>query len=72
MYNSEKTIRRCLDSIFVQKMENIEVIIINDGSTKRSLSLCSDYLKYNNLKIINQKNTGPSTARNIGLKKLIF
>ena len=69
MYNSEKTIKRCLDSIFVQKMENIEVIIINDGSTDRSLSLCSDYLKYNNLKIINQKNTWPSTARNIGLKK---
>lgn len=72
MYNSEKTIRRCLNSIFVQKMENIKVIIINDGSTKRSLSLCSDYLKYNNLKIINQKNTGPSTVRNIDLKKLIF
>lgn len=69
IYNAEKTIKHCLDSICAQNMEKIEVILINDGSIDESLSVCSNYLKYNNFIIINQKNKGPSFARNIGLKK---
>lgn len=69
LYNAEKTIRRCLDSICVQNMEKVEVILVNDGSRDESLSLCREYLKYNNFVLINQKNKGPSFARNVGLKR---
>ena len=48
LYNAEKTIRRCLDSICVQNIEKVEVILVNDGSRDESLSLCREYLKYNN------------------------
>ena len=55
LYNAEKTIRRCLDSICVQNIEKVEVILVNDGSRDESLSLCREYLKYNNFVLIDQK-----------------
>ena len=62
LYNAEKTIRRCLDSICVQNIEKVEVILVNDGSRDESLSLCREYLKCNNFVLIDQKNKGPSFA----------
>ena len=62
LYNAEKTIRRCLDSICVQNIEKVEVILVNDGSRDESLSLCREYLKYNNFVLTDQKNKGPSFA----------
>ena len=61
-YNAEKTIRRCLDSLFVQNIEKVEVILVNDGSRDENSSLCREYLKYNNFVLIDQKNKGPSFA----------
>lgn len=69
LYNSEEYIDRCLTSLIDQIYENIEIIIVNDGSTDASLTKCLRYKKMDSrINIINQKNHGRSVARNIGIK----
>ena len=65
VYNTEKYLKRCLDSIKSQSFKDYEVIIVNDGSTDNSSSIIGKY-SYN---VINQKNQGLSMARNNGVKK---
>ena len=71
IYNSEKYLPRlfqCLDSQF---FNDYEVLLINDGSTDRSLQICSDYAKArNNIHVYTQENQGVSAARNLGFKKM--
>lgn len=68
-YNAEKTINRCIESILHQTYENIEVIIVNDGSTDNTLSVLSNYAKKDRrIAIYNQKNRGVSATRNVCLK----
>lgn len=71
VYNAEKTIERCLDSILNQTLKEIEIIAINDCSTDKSLKILRNYeKKYDNLIVLNNsKNLGPSGSRNRGLKK---
>lgn len=69
VYNVEKYIEKCLDSIFTQGLkDNIEVIIVNDGTPDKSMDIVYKYTKTYPLTIINQQNQGLSTARNNGLK----
>ena len=69
IYNVEKYLRQCLNSVVNQTLEDIEIICINDGSTDSSLNIISDYAKaHNNIKIINKKNTGYGHSMNCGLK----
>lgn len=69
MYNVEKYIEQCISSIQKQSFKNIEVILIDDGSSDSSLSIVNEIaIKDNRIKIITQKNKGPSIARNLGLK----
>ena len=69
VYNAEKTIRRCLESIIISKYKQYEVILIDDGSTDNSVSIIYEYAnKDNRIKIVIQSNAGPSEARNKGLK----
>ena len=69
IYNNEKFISRCLDSIINQTYKKIEIIIVNDGSTDKSLDVISKYEKKDNrIKVINKKNEGVSIARNIGIE----
>lgn len=69
VYNTEKFLERCLDSIVHQSLSDIEIICVNDGSTDNSLVILEKYLKnYPQIKIINQTNAGLSSARNTGLK----
>ena len=65
VYNVEKYIKNCLDSIEKQTFKDYEVIIVNDGSTDSSMDVVKDY----DFKIINQKNKGLSAARNRGVKE---
>lgn len=68
-YNAEKTINRCLDSILAQTYCGIEVIIVNDGSTDNTLSICLNYAeKDKRIIVYNQTNQGVSAARNTGLR----
>lgn len=70
IYNSEKYLNRCLNSIKEQTYKNIEAILINDGSTDSSKEICDSFVKNNNIfHLYNLKNNGPSAARNFGLKK---
>ncbi len=70
VYNVEKYLRQCLDSVINQTLEDIEIICVNDGSTDNSLQILEEYaLKDNRIYIINQKNRGVSVARNNGIKK---
>lgn len=68
VYNSEKYVNRCIDSILNQTYENLEVLLINDGSSDGSLSICEEWAKKDSrVKIITEKNQGVSAARNVGI-----
>ena len=69
IYNREKYLKPCLDSVINQTLKDIEIICIDDGSTDRSLEILNGYGKRDRrIKIINQKNQGPGLARTTGLK----
>lgn len=69
-YNAEKYIDKCLKSILKDKLEEKEIIIVNDGSIDNSLNILKKYSKkYNFIKIIDQKNSGQAIARNVALSK---
>ncbi|MEK1482565.1 glycosyltransferase [Limosilactobacillus fermentum] len=69
MYNTSKYLSRCLDSILKQTYKNIEIIIIDDGSTDDSLKIIRGYAKRNSaIKYFTQNNSGQATARNKGIK----
>ena len=69
VYNVEKYVGRCLTSITNQSYTNLEIIVVNDGSTDNSLSVCEAYAaKDNRIKLITQENRGLSGARNTGLR----
>ena len=69
VYNTEKYLRECLDSVINQTLKDIEIICINDGSTDRSLDILKEYaLKDNRIKIIDKKNEGVAAARNDGIR----
>jgi glycosyltransferase involved in cell wall biosynthesis len=68
VYNSEPYLKNCLDSILAQTFKEIEIIIINDGSTDRSRVICEDYsTKDNRIRILHKENKGVSAARNDGI-----
>ena len=68
VYNVESYLRRCLDSVVNQTLKDIEIILVNDGSTDGSLAICEEYAKNDDrIKIITRKNGGLSAARNTGL-----
>lgn len=73
VYNVEKFLERCLKSICELKLEDKEIILINDGSTDNSLEILEKYIKIypKNIKIISQKNQGVSKARNVGIENSI-
>lgn len=72
VYNVEKYINKCIDSIINQTYKNIEIILIDDGSTDNSGKICDEYSKKDNrVKVIHKKNSGVSSTRNIGIQKAI-
>ena len=69
VYNVENYLKECLDSILNQTYQNIEVIIIDDGSTDNSSKICDEYAKKDKrIQVIHQQNSGLSVARNNGIK----
>lgn len=69
VYNVEKYLERCIDSVLEQHYEKMEIILINDGSTDNSLKICKCYKKaFSEIVLINQKNQGLGAARNVGIK----
>lgn len=66
VYNEERFIKKCLDSVVNQTYKNLEILIINDGSTDNTLKICKKY-KDKRIKIITTKNLGLSLSRNVGI-----
>ena len=69
VYNTEKYLEQCLESVINQTLKDIEIICVNDGSTDNSLNILQEYqAKDNRIKIINQENSGAGKARNTGIE----
>lgn len=68
VYNTEKYLRQCLDSLVNQTYRDLEIILVDDGSTDSSCSICKEYAgRYPFINVIEQKNGGAAKARNTGL-----
>ncbi len=69
VYNAEKFLKKCIDSLLYQTYSNIEIILVNDCSSDNSLGICNEYSsKYNNVVTINnESNFGVSATRNAGI-----
>ena len=69
VYNVEMYLRRCLDSITNQTYKNLEIILVDDGSTDSSGIICDEYAKKDTrIKVIHKKNGGVTSARHIGIE----
>ena len=72
VYNAEKYIERCIQSIVEQTYENWELVLVNDGSKDKSSYIISKWCKRDSrIKVLNQENSGPGIARNNGVKKAV-
>lgn len=70
VYNAERFLGRCIDSILSQTFHDFELLLIDDGSTDNSLELCNDYaLNDQRIAVFHQPNGGVSSARNHGIRK---
>ena len=68
IYNREKSIKKCVDSILRQSEKDFELILVDDGSTDNSLNICKDFEKTDNrIIVIHKENGGVSSARNAGI-----
>src|SRR5699024_1141358 len=68
IYNSENYLKYCLETIVNQTYNNLEILLINDGSLDNSLDICKEFeQKDNRIKLFNIPNSGVSVARNIGI-----
>jgi len=70
VYNVELYLRRCLDSVVTQTYENLEILLVNDGSTDKSGAICDEYAaKDSRVQVIHKDNGGLSSALNVGLSR---
>ena len=70
IFNAEKTLSRCMESVIKQTMNEIEIICVDDGSTDNSGKICDDYAKQDaRITVIHQPNKGVSAARNAGMAR---
>ena len=71
VFNGEKTVERCLNSVIFQTYKNLEIIIIDDGSSDKSVEICKEIIKFDpKFKLYVKNNGGVSSARNLALKKM--
>ncbi|MEH8137532.1 glycosyltransferase family 2 protein [Gallibacterium anatis] len=71
VYNVEKYLTECINSILSQSFSNYELLIIDDGSTDSSGNICDTYVTHKNVKVFHKENGGLSDARNYGIKEAI-
>lgn len=70
VYNVEKLLQRCIDSILAQTFTDFELLLIDDGSKDKSGEICDEYAaKDSRIRVFHKQNGGVSTARNIGIDK---
>lgn len=71
VYNNEDYICACVDSIINQDFKNIEIILVDDGSTDKSADICDEYATAENIKAFHMENMGVSFARNKGISETV-
>ena len=72
VYNADKYIEKCIESIICQDRNKFEIIVVDDGSTDKTGIICDEYSnKYSNIKVFHTENKGVSSARNLGLSEAI-
>ncbi|MGG5328994.1 glycosyltransferase family 2 protein [Enterococcus sp. AZ163] len=72
VYNVQGYLEACLESIINQSYKDIEIILVNDGSTDRSIEICEKYISVDSrIKLIHKENGGQSEARNFGIKEAV-
>ncbi len=70
VYNVEKYLKKCIESVINQTYKNMEIFLVDDGSTDNSSKICNDYKKMDSrIKVIHKKNGGVSSARNVALDR---
>ena len=70
IYNTERYLRTCVDSIINQDYKDIEVLLIDDGSTDNSLSICQEYKERDNrIKVFHKNNEGLNLTRRFGVER---
>ena len=68
VYNCDQLVGKCIDSVLAQTHRDLELILVDDGSTDASGAVCDGYpARDARVKVIHQKNSGPSRARNVGM-----
>ena len=68
IYNTERYLKRCLESVISQTYSNLEIILVDDGSTDNSGIICDNYAKKDTrIRVIHQRNSGVSIARNVAI-----
>ena len=74
VFNAEKTLRRCLDSVLQQKDDELEIVVINDGSKDSSDKIIKEYKEKNpqTISYYKKQNTGVADTRNYGIKKAFY
>ena len=70
VYNVKLYLKRCMDSLLQQDYKNIEILVVDDGSTDGSAAMCDTYASEKRIKVWHQKNKGQSAARNFALDKV--
>lgn len=71
VYNIESYVKKCINSLIDQTYKNIEIILVDDGSTDGSSVICDEYSnKYENVIVIHQENQGLSGARNSAIRRV--
>lgn len=70
VYNAERTLAQCVDSVLAQPLEDFEILLVDDGSSDRSGEICNRYVTQNSrVRVFHKPNGGVSFARNMGLDK---
>lgn len=71
VYNVEKTLKRCMDSVLKQDFDDYEIILVDDGSTDGSSQMCEEYARLDNVNVVHKVNGGLGSARNAGIEKAV-